>query len=373
MRFGGKIKYLIIFSSIILFCTIGCKKSVPVEGNGNPCNDILPPIGVWQPLGLEGKLVPHLVLVNEYLYACAGRDGLYRRNLCRDAKWEYLGFADSTLFRQLDYGVTSLFYNNLNSEMVLGICTHRWEPEIGIFLSTNFGLTWIPSDSGIRTPRFIKSTEVSSLNGYPNANIIFSGMSATLYKSGNNGRTWKLVWGNPDAGGVGINSVKFDENDHRNIWAGGETGRFAPFALNSKDMGESWELIYPLPWLGPYGGDNAIYDIAVDPVNKGTVYLGMLGLIMKTTDDGKNWQKVLGWEDGIYRNWRIAMNPNNHNELLSTGAVLYRTTDAGQTWLKIIPPEGHWELYAMAVDWSNRVVYVSTSSYGGNGMFRSKF
>ncbi|MDI6779063.1 MAG: hypothetical protein QME25_02530, partial [Bacteroidota bacterium] len=57
MKFGRKNKYLIIYLSLILFCTIGCKKSGPVEPYKPPCPpiEIVPPSPydspIWHPSG----------------------------------------------------------------------------------------------------------------------------------------------------------------------------------------------------------------------------------------------------------------------------------------------------------------------------------
>lgn len=57
MMFGRKIKYLIIFTSIILFCTIGCKKSGTIDTYKPPCPpiEIVPPSPynnpIWHPSG----------------------------------------------------------------------------------------------------------------------------------------------------------------------------------------------------------------------------------------------------------------------------------------------------------------------------------
>jgi hypothetical protein len=326
----------------------------------------------WQSLGFEGKLVPELVLSDNYLYACAGKDGLFRIKLNGLIKWEYLGFADSTLFRELPYGVTSLFIEGSTKTIFLGIGSHKTSGT-GLFRSEDNGETWMSSDSGISTEQYPRSTDISSINGSSSKeDRILVGLTTTVYLSIDGGLSWNLVWGNRDAGGLGINAIRFNSAAPNNIWAGGETGRFAPIALRSTNSGETWELIYPLPPLGPYGVDNAVYDIAVDPAINGTIYLGMLGLIMKTTDAGKTWHRVLGWEDTIHRNWRLAINPNNSQELLATGSRLYRTTDGGQSWQKILPPDERIALYALAVDWGKRVLYASASS-PGNGIYKLTF
>lgn len=51
--------------------------------------------GHWEFLGLEEKLVLDLVLSNNHLYACAGKDGLFRLDVEEaEAEWQYLGFAE---------------------------------------------------------------------------------------------------------------------------------------------------------------------------------------------------------------------------------------------------------------------------------------
>jgi len=153
---------------------------------------------------------------------------------------------------------------------------------------------------------------------------------------------------------------------------GGETSRFAPTLEHSTDGGNSWRRIFFPANFGPYYVDNVIYDIAVDPINENVVYFGMLGVIAKTTDKGETFQRILGWEDGIYRHWRLAINPSNPQELLATGFYLYRTTDGGQFWQKITPPDNRNNLYALAVDWQQRILFTSASS-PGNGIYRLRF
>ncbi|MCH8068601.1 MAG: hypothetical protein IID16_04930 [Candidatus Marinimicrobia bacterium] len=353
--------YRIILPSVFLLFS-GCEDDTAVTWD----------VGEWEFLGLEGKLVPELVLSDSFLYACAGKDGLFRLNLTGQVEWEYLGFADSTVFRELPYGVTSVYIDELSNVIFVGIATSS-PNGIGLFRSEDGGLNWIPSDSGINTEQYPWSTDVQSLNSYSSPHkVILVGLTATIYRSLDGGLSWNLAWGNRDAGSLGINAIRFNIAEPNYIWAGGETGRFSAHALKSADNGETWDNLYPLPPLGPYGRDNALYDIAIDPLNVGTVYLSMLGLVIKTTDNGESWKKVLGWEYGIFRNWRIDINPNDPEELIVTGSRLYRTKDGGQSWEIIIPPEGRSELYALAINWVNRILYVSTSS-PGNGIYKLKF
>jgi photosystem II stability/assembly factor-like uncharacterized protein len=285
-------------------------------------------------------------------------------------QWGYLGFADSKLIRQIDYGVVDLYCDPANLETLVGISTHRDTSEIGIFRSHDWGETWVPSDNGIRTEKYPKSSQVASLSGFPPpTNILLVGMSATIFKSSDGGRSWTHVWGNRDASGLGVNAIKFNARKSIEVWAGGETGRFAPFLLRSSNAGDSWYSLHPLPPLGPFGQDNAVFDIAVDPINDGTVYLAMIGIILKTTDNAVTWQQVASATGGFYR---IELNPEDSQELFATGGYLYHTTDGASSWSKILPPEDSNYIHALAIDWKKKTVYVSASS-PSNGIYKLLF
>jgi len=345
----------------VLALQLGCKD----EGTG-------PDSGCWELLGLEGKLVNDLVLTDDHLYACAGRDGVYRiERFAPNARWEFLGLADSTVNRQLDAGVTGLVH--LNGNLLVSYYASDVSRRHGIYCSTDDGITWQRSDSGMYTsPIYTVTSRVSALAQSPFLpNELFANLSAAMYKSTDGGSSWRLVDGNPEASSH-VYTFGFSKTDPITIWAGEETGYFSPSVRRSLDGGENWTAIWFPPNIGPYTYDNAVYDIAIHPTNDSVLYFGMLGVVVKTIDRAQTFQKVLGWEDGIYRHWRLALNLHDPQELLATGSYLYRTTDGGQTWRRVPPPENRIELYALAADWGGRILYASASS-PGNGIYRMRF
>lgn len=358
-RIGRSLQLLFV---ILISFDMGCKHSTDALRAEN-----------WQLLGLEGKLVSRLVLAGDYLYACAGKDGLFRLSMTNQwAGWQYLGLADDNLERTLESGVTDL--SIVNDFLLVSYVAGYQLQKHGIYRSPDNGQTWQPSDSGmIVIPEYPTTSPVIQIEPCPtNSLIIIAGTTTSLvYGSKDGGESWQRAHGTPGAGSINY-AVRFNTITSNEAWIGGETGRFAPFLLRSTNSGDNWDLIHPLPPIGPDGTDNAVYDIAIDDRNPATVYLGMLGLIMKTTDNGVSWHKVLGWEDGVQRNWNLAINPDNSKELFATGARLYRTTNGGDTWDKLTPPNDRSALYALAVDWSKRILYVSTSS-PGNGIYRLTF
>ena len=368
------LKLNLILSFIVLLFVFSCKKEGPVDsgGNGN-CEPIVPPAGVWKPLGLGGKLVSELVLYKNFLYACAGRDGLYRLNLCSEnSQWEYLGLADTSIERTLESGVTDVL--SVSGHLLVSYVDGYQHSKQGVYRSTDNGLTWLPSDSGmITTPEYPMPSQVLDLEVSPvDSRIILAGTSVSLvYLSSNGGLLWQQITGTVGASAFN-HIIRFNSSRANEVWVGGETGRFAPYLLHSMDLGLNWRNISFPPNIGPYTYDNAVYDIAIDPTNDSILYFGMLGVITKTTDKGETFQRILGWKDGIYRYWRLAINPSNPQELLATGFYLYRTTDGGKSWQRITPPDNRNELYALAVDWQQRVLFVSAFS-PGNGIYKLRF
>lgn len=347
---------------LILSIFTSCKKNGPVE----------PYLGVWWSLGLQGKLVSELALHKNYLYACAGRDGLYRLNLFyENSQWEYLGLADSSAERTLEHGVNSI--TMIDDTILVGYLGGT--NKAGIYRSTNYGKTWLESDSGLYTSPFYPTTsEVLSIaaNQYT-YNIVFASLSSAIYKSTDFGISWKLKDSFRDAKS-NVFAIKFNPKSTNEVWVGEETGRFQASLRKSNDIGETWEssAYEQFRPLGYYT-DNAIYDIEIDPTNDSIMYLGMFTNIAKTTDKGKTFYRILGWEDGLFPYRRLGLNPNNPQEILAIGAYLYRTKNGGNTWYKIELPEGHFILASLDIDWQNRIVYVSTGYYGGYGVFSRKF
>jgi len=334
------------------------------------CKDtgVGPTTGNWKLLGLEGKVVSQLKLIDNHLYACAGRDGLFRVNITSINKyWEYLGLADAAL----ESGVTDVV--SLNGHLLVSYVAGDQSQKRGVYRSSDAGVTWLASDSGmITTTEYPTTSQVIRLRQSPtNPSHVLAGTTVDLiYLSTDSGIIWRKIFGTLGASAINY-SICFSNASASEIWVGGETGFFAPYLLHSSDGGESWSDIWFPPDFG-LGPDNAVYDIAIDPTNDSVLYFGMLGMIGKTTNKGETFQRILGWEDGIYPHWRLAINPSNPQELLATGFFLYRTTDGGKSWQRITPPDNRNGLYALAVDWQQRVLFVSASS-PGNGIYKLRF
>jgi hypothetical protein len=338
------------------------------------CADNLngPAIANWKNLGLKGKLVNDLKIIDNWLYACAGKDGLYRLDIHQsNSEWTYVGLADSGVEKTLESGVTDVIIVG-NTLLVSYVAGYQLQHS-GIYRSMDRGITWCPSDSGmITTSEYPTTSQVIKLQQHPlDPDIVFAGTTVSLtYKSYDAGISWEKVSGTEGASAINF-SISINPNLPNEVWIGGETGRFAPFLLHSINGGETWSSYIRFSEnFGPYTYNNAVYDIAIDPSNENVIYFGMLGVIGKTYDKGETFQRILGWDDGIYRNWRISMNPRDPNELFATGALLYRTIDGGNLWQKTKAPLA--EIYALEVDWERKVLFISGSS-PQNGIYSIHF
>jgi photosystem II stability/assembly factor-like uncharacterized protein len=134
-----------------------------------------------------------------------------------------------------------------------------------------------------------------------NPNIVYAGVSAGgVWKSMNGGLTWEPIFDDQPVHAIGaievfqaspdIVWVGTGEGNPRNSVSGTGWGIF-----KSMDAGRTWEH------LGLEGTER-IHRIALDPTNPQVAYVGALGSmwkpsaergVYKTTDGGKTWSKIL--------------------------------------------------------------------------------
>jgi hypothetical protein len=187
-----------------------------------------------------------------------------------------------------------------------------------------------------------------------NYTIYIAGASGGIWKTENEGITWKPVFEHGMSTAFG--DLALDPQDQNTIWAGtGEANIFRSSNAGagiylSKDGGESWEhkgLI----------NTNTISRIRVHPANSDVVYVATGGNewtndsergVYKTTDGGESWKKVL-YVDEKTGAYDLVMDPNDpdviyasmwqrirkkwndpRNESDYKQTALYKTTDGGE-------------------------------------------
>src|SRR5439155_4468636 len=200
---------------------------------------------------------------------------------------------------------------------------------------------------------------VSRSCGVPGDPLTYYAATASggVWKSADGGLTWKSVFDDQPTSSVG--SVAVAPSDPNVVYVGtGEAnirGNVSPGAgiFKSEDAGKSWKHVWKS--VGQIG------TVAVHPRNADIAFAAVLGHafgpnsergVYRTTDGGKTWQRVLhkneyaGCSD-------VAIDPNNPRvvfagfwearrrpwELISggPGSDLYVSRDGGETWKSLKP------------------------------------
>ncbi len=189
----------------------------------------------------------------------------------------------------------------------------------------------------------------------------FASTGGGVWKTLDAGKTWKSVSDGFFGGSIGAVSVS--ESDTCVVYAGGgeKTVRgnvsFGYGVWKSADAGKTWDRA---------GLDKSrfVSRLRIHPTDPNTLYAAILGDIFKpdtnrgvfkTTDGGKNWEKVLFASD-VAGAVDLVMDPKNPEILYATtwdlkrtpyslesggpSSKMYKTSDGGKTWEDLTTKEG---------------------------------
>ena len=191
-----------------------------------------------------------------------------------------------------------------------------------------------------------------------NHSEIYAGVGAgNIWKTINNGTTWTPVF--DKYGAYAIGCLAIDPENPSVIWAGtGENTHqrqlgYGDGVYKSEDAGASWKNM-------GIKDSRQIGMIAIDPRNTDVVYIAAEGSIWgpggdrglyKTTDGGLTWNKVLNISDNTGVN-NVLLDPRNPDVIYATSeqrrrhvftkigggpeSAAFKSKDAGKTWNKIM-------------------------------------
>ena len=220
--------------------------------------------------------------------------------------------------------------------------------------------------------------------------------SGNIWKSENNGTTWKPIF--DKYGAYAIGCIVIDPGNHNVVWAGtGENNHqralgWGDGVYRSDDAGASWKNM-GLKESRQIGG------IAIDPRNSDVVYVAAEGSawgpggdrgLYKSTDGGKTWEKILNISENTGVN-NVVLDPRNPDVIYCTSeqrrrhvglkigggpeSAVYKSTDAGKSFEKIMKglPGGDIGGMGIAVSPVNPdVLYLIMEAQGdAGGFFRS--
>ena len=228
-----------------------------------------------------------------------------------------------------------------------------------------------------------------------------------LWKTTDNGVTWKAVWENQRVNSIG--TVVVDQRNPRTIWLGSgeatnrQSSGWGDGIYKSTDGGATWTNM-------GLRSTARIARIVVDPLNSDIVYVAAPGHLwgpnterglFKTTDGGRTWTSILSRNEDTGA-VDVAVDPTDPRIVYAAlyqhrrtpfgfvgggpGSGLYKSTDAGATWTALTKglPAGTIGRTSISIYAKDpRVVYVSVEqgqrytssiSYGKRlgGVYRSE-
>ncbi|HEX8846213.1 MAG TPA: YCF48-related protein [Pyrinomonadaceae bacterium] len=214
---------------------------------------------------------------------------------------------------------------------------------------------------------------------------ILAATNAGLYRTFDPARGWEKLSYGPGAD-PRTTAISTSAQNQSTIWVGTATSG----VLVSRDGGQTWRQVSYIPTNVP------ISAIKQDPQRSAFIYVGTKQSLFISHDGGERWMRRGGnLPYGDYAS--IIINPQNGNEIfvgnayqnqgggsttLNSGGI-YRSTDAGMTWMRIDPSNARLpsqRIWALAFDSSNpnrlfvgshsAGIYVAerggTASYGGS-------
>ncbi|MGA8286795.1 MAG: hypothetical protein WB796_18740, partial [Candidatus Sulfotelmatobacter sp.] len=240
-----------------------------------------------------------------------------------------------------------------------------------------------------------RSLTAAGIPGDPTT-YYFGATGGGVWKSTDGAMTWSSVFDKEGSGSIG--SLAVANSDRNTIYVGtGEAcirGNIAQGdgVYKSLDGGKTWKNV-------GLHDSRAIGKVIINPNNPDIVFVAALGHpygpntergIFRTTDGGKTWDKVL-YKDENTGGVDVAFDPRNPNILFAAlwqvrrtswgladggpGSGLYRSNDGGTTWKRLEEhglPKGPYGRVGIAVGANSERVYALIEAHDPDGgLYRS--
>lgn len=239
-----------------------------------------------------------------------------------------------------------------------------------------------------------RSLTAAGIPGDPTT-YYFGATGGGVWKSTDGANTWSPVFDKDGAPSIG--SLAVSVSDPNVVYVGtGEAcirGNIShgDGVWKSVDAGKSWKSV-------GLKDSRAIGKVIVNPRNSDNVFVAALGHpfgpntergVFRTTDGGKTWDKVL-YKDENTGAIDVAFDPQNPNILFASlwetrrtpwtlssggpGSGIYRSTDGGSTWKHLEEhglPKGPYGRIGLAVAANSERVYAIIEAKEGGGLYRS--
>ncbi|MCW3990738.1 MAG: YCF48-related protein [Candidatus Bathyarchaeota archaeon] len=155
-----------------------------------------------------------------------------------------------------------------------------------------------------------------------------------MFKTVDGGDGWHYLLYSPDYS----YTIAIDPSDTSIVYSGYNRKVFenASRVYKSTSAGEDWEVVLEIP------DSEAVTSVAIDQQDPDRIYAGATGAsgeIYFSDDKGQTWATLndLFTFSTIHAQNQLAVSPTDENTVYATpwGAGLYKTTDAGATWVEL--------------------------------------
>lgn len=249
----------------------------------------------------------------------------------------------------------------------------------GIYHSSNYGVTWTPLSTGLPVPADIGFTVLSICDSFPN--VIYAGMSTPasdpncgtiqgLYKTSNGGSTWDTV----NRGGIDFYCYPVPFNTICQGWYG-NTLQVAPndsnnvfiggvYLYNTLDGGNTWNYSDWAPAESPAWMHPDHHSFGISPLSPSTMYSFNDGGVFKSTNSGATWVKK---PNGMVTTQFYSISSSVPDKDMMIGGtqdngVYFNTaTNTSQNWTESVPGDG----FTCIMDPINPAVWYTSEMFNG--------
>ena len=313
--------------------------------------------GSWKEMGFLGESISAVEAFDELLFV-SGSGQIFRQNLAENViNWKGVGVEFDPEIAE----VSDLLYSEFGFYSVI-----RSLPGINdlpldfktLYISTDQGDSWshIEISNMERRVRPHVMVELAVC-----CNHILYGLSGFLYKSEDEGATWKIL------DHRGAPRFLYLSPDHPNqIWLGGQTNILTPHIEMSDDYGENWQSLNDKITDNPLN-EGRVYSVIISPNDEKMVLSGLSGRVRKSVDGGKSWETVLGGYSILtFANSTVHSDRVFASGISPQGVLFVAVSDNyGDSWQIEQYPESPDEMYVndMAVTTfeGEEVVYLGTN------------
>lgn len=251
----------------------------------------------------------------------------------------------------------------------------------GVYKSTDGGRTW--KNIGLKDSRHISRIAIDPQN----PDVVFvaamgsaygPGTERGVFRSTDGGSTWqKVLYRDEDSGAI---DITLDPDHPQTVWAALLHDRRPPWSAyppvtvsgaiyKSTDGGNVWN---PVTGGGLPGGDWGRIGLAVARGTHGQRVYALIdtkeGGVFKSDDGGQTWVRT-SHDPRLGRLWyfgEIYVDPKNPDTVYIPNVSIYRSTDAGKTFVAIKGAPGGDDYHALWIDPSNpqRLIFGSDQGAG---------